>query len=50
MGSNDPWKNSLGNIDFCLVRQLAYHVKADSPPTRVRLLPISVIKYLDTTS
>ena len=38
------------NLDFWLGCQLASYRKEDSPPTRVRLLPVSVIQALCTAS
>eukprot|EP00957_Ditylum_brightwellii_P053752 4072035-Ditylum_brightwellii.AAC.1 len=34
MGANDPRLDHVGNLNFCLTRQLAAYRKTDSPPNR----------------
>ena len=48
--TNDPHHNCMGKLDFRLGRQLASYQKEDSPPERVRPLPVNVIQALDTAS
>ena len=50
MGANDPHHNLMGKLDFRLGRQLAAYQKEYSPSTRVRTLPLTVIKSIDTAA
>ena len=40
----------MGKLDFRLGRKLESYQKKDSPPTRLRPLPVSVIQALDTAA
>ena len=37
-------------LDFCLGRQLVSYQKEDSPPARMRPLPVKFVKALDTNA
>ena len=49
MGTSDPRHNKLGKIKFRLGIQLTTYTKRYPPPIRVRYLPVSFLKALDTT-
>ena len=46
MGADDPRMNSSQNIDFRLQRMFSYWKKSDSPPNRVKPVPIQVIRNI----
>jgi hypothetical protein len=46
MGTDDPRKNSQGNIDFRLQRQLRSYSRKDPPPDRVKPVPVTVIQHI----
>ncbi|KAL7475517.1 LOW QUALITY PROTEIN: hypothetical protein ACHAW6_001427, partial [Cyclotella cf. meneghiniana] len=46
MGAQDPWLNDVGKIDFRLQRMVAEWKKKDSPPCRVKPVPIRVIRHI----
>ena len=46
-GPTTPRHNGIGELNFRLGRQMASYQKGDSPPTRVRYLPVRVIQALD---
>jgi len=46
MGSHDVRKNSLGEIDFRIQRQLRAYKKEDPPPSRVKPIPVTIILFI----
>jgi hypothetical protein len=46
MGTPDIRKDSTGNIDFRIQRQLRHYAKLDPPPARVKPVPITIILYI----
>jgi hypothetical protein len=46
LGSEDPRKNSQGNIDFRIQRQLRSYSREDPPPDRVKPVPVTVIQHI----
>jgi len=44
MGLPDPRLTTSGTLDICLSRLLSAYTKQDSPPTRVKPIPISVLQ------
>jgi len=46
LGTKDPRKDAHGNIDFRITRQLRAYNKTDTPPRRVKPLPISIILHI----
>ena len=48
VGSNDPRHNCMGKLDFRMGGHLVSYQKEDSPQTRLRPLPVSVIQALGT--
>ena len=46
LGQIDPRHNSAGDIDFRIQRMLAAWKKADPPPSRVKPIPMSVIRRI----
>ena len=43
LGTNDPRRNAIGEIDFRLARQLRSYQRTDPPPRRVKPLPTQVL-------
>jgi len=46
MGTRDPRIDSRGKMDFQITRQLASYKKSDTPPKRVKPIPISLILHI----
>ena len=46
VGKTDPRANSAGGIDFRIQRMIAAWKKADPPPTRVKPIPIAVLRRI----
>eukprot|EP00804_Cyclotella_cryptica_P015306 CCRYP_005414-RA/>CCRYP_005414-RA protein AED:0.57 eAED:0.10 QI:0/0/0/1/0/0/2/0/539 len=46
MGAEDPRLTSIGKIDFRLQRMVAAWKKKDSPPCRVKPVPIRIIRHI----
>ena len=49
-GPTTPRHNGIVELNFRLGRQMASYQKGDSPPTRVRPLPVRVVQALDTSA
>ena len=49
MGGDDPRHKRMGQIDFCLGRQITSYQKEYPPPIRVQPLPVHVVHTMDTT-
>ena len=49
VGASDPRHKKLGNLNFRLGRKLATYAKQESPPTRVRPIPVSFLQSFDST-
>ena len=50
LGAKDIRHNQAGNNDFRIVRQIGCWKKQDSPPTRVKPVPITMILHLIATA
>ena len=50
MGLPDPRLNTSGKLDFRLSRQLAKYAKDDDPPTRVKPIPIFILRQAVQTA
>jgi hypothetical protein len=50
VGKGDPRANSVGDIDFQIQRMIAAWKKADPPPTRVKPIPVAVLKRICTVA
>ena len=50
VGANIPCHNRMGNLDFCLGRQLVSYNREDYLPTIAWPLPVIIIQFLDTVA
>ena len=48
LGSRDPRLNPFGDLDFRLLRQQKFYGKLDSPPSRVKPIPLPLLLHAHT--